>query len=96
MTDVLLHTRSTFFTKILHIKYRNNTAIRRCFAWKLHQKGEFMIFNILTEPWMGVVDNDGTEKLVGLRDYLVNAQRRKQTIRRTEETAAATGGNGDY
>lgn len=77
MTDVLLHTRSTFFTKILHIKYRNNTAIRRCFAWKLHQKGEFMIFNILTEPWMGVVDNDGTEKLVGLRDYLVNAHQYK-------------------
>ena len=36
-----------------------------------------MIFNILTEPWMGVVDNDGTEKLVGLRDYLVNAHQYK-------------------
>ena len=74
---MLLHTRSTFFTKILHIKYRNNTAIRRYFVWKSHQKGEFMIFNILTEPWMGVVDNDGTEKLVGLRDYLVNAHQYK-------------------
>ena len=36
-----------------------------------------MIFNILTEPWLGVVDNDGTEKLVGLRDYLVNAHQYK-------------------
>ena len=36
-----------------------------------------MTFDILTEPWMGVVDNDGTEKLVGLRDYLVNAHQYK-------------------
>ena len=31
------------------------------------------MFNVLYEPWMGVVDMDGNETLVGLRDYLVNA-----------------------
>lgn len=27
------------------------------------------MFNVLYEPWMGVVDMDGNETLVGLRDY---------------------------
>lgn len=31
------------------------------------------MFNVLYEPWMGVVDMNGNETLVGLRDYLVNA-----------------------
>lgn len=31
------------------------------------------MFNVLYEPWMGVVDMNGNEALVGLRDYLVNA-----------------------
>ncbi|PWY58447.1 hypothetical protein DMI82_15455 [Blautia sp. BCRC 81119] len=31
------------------------------------------MFNVLYEPWMGVIDMDGNETLVGLRDYLVNA-----------------------
>ena len=31
------------------------------------------MFNVLYEPWMGVIDMDGSETLVGLRDYLVNA-----------------------
>lgn len=30
-------------------------------------------YNILTEPWMPVIDRQGSEKLVGLRDYLINA-----------------------
>ncbi|MFR3344157.1 MAG: hypothetical protein ACLTS6_09105 [Anaerobutyricum sp.] len=33
-----------------------------------------MVFNVLTEPWMGVVDKETGEVLkVGLRDYIVNA-----------------------
>ena len=33
-----------------------------------------MIFDVLTEPWMGVVDKKTGEVLkVGLRDYIVNA-----------------------
>lgn len=33
-----------------------------------------MIFDVLTEPWMGVVDKETGEVLkVGLRDYIVNA-----------------------
>lgn len=33
-----------------------------------------MIFDILTEPWMGVIDKETGEVLkVGLRDYIVNA-----------------------
>lgn len=28
------------------------------------------MFNVLYEPWMGVVDMNGNEALVGLRDYL--------------------------
>lgn len=31
------------------------------------------MFNILYEPWMGVVDMEGNEKEVGLYDYIVNA-----------------------
>ena len=30
------------------------------------------MFNVLYEPWMGVVDMNGNEALVGERDYLVN------------------------
>ena len=34
-----------------------------------------MIFDVLTEPWMGVVDKETGKVLkVGLRDYIVNAQ----------------------
>lgn len=33
-----------------------------------------MIFDVLTEPWMGVVDKETGEVLkVGLRNYIVNA-----------------------
>ncbi len=33
-----------------------------------------MIFDILTEPWMGVIDKETGKVLkVGLRDYIVNA-----------------------
>lgn len=37
------------------------------------------MFNILYEPWMGVIDMNGNEKLVGLRDYLVNAHLYKRS-----------------
>lgn len=50
--------------KIQHIKLN-----------KIKIQGECkLIFNILTEPWMGVVDKkSGTLHKVGLREYLVNA-----------------------
>lgn len=39
-----------------------------------------MIFDILTEPWMGVIDKKtGNEKKVGLRDYIVNAHLYKRS-----------------
>ena len=37
------------------------------------------MFNVLYEPWMGVIDMNGKEKLVGLRDYLVNSHTYKRS-----------------
>lgn len=56
------------------------------------------MFNILHEPWMGVVDMDGNEMLVGLRDYLINAHlykysaenRQFAVLRRLQQRLAET------
>lgn len=56
------------------------------------------MFNILYEPWMGVIDMTGQEKLVGLRDYLVNAHLYKRSaenkfipiLRRLQQRLAET------
>lgn len=56
------------------------------------------MFNILHKPWMGVVDMDGNEMLVGLRDYLINAHLYKHSaenrqfavLRRLQQRLAET------
>lgn len=56
------------------------------------------MFNILYEPWMGVIDENGNEKSVGLRDYLVNAHIYKRSaenkfipiLRRLQQRLAET------
>lgn len=56
------------------------------------------MFNILYEPWMGVIDMNGNETLVGLRDYLVNAHlykcsaenRQFAVLRRLQQRLAET------
>lgn len=56
------------------------------------------MFNILHEPWMGVVDMNGNEILVGLRDYLINAHLYKRSaenkqfavLRRLQQRLAET------
>ena len=56
------------------------------------------MFNILYEPWMGVIDMNGNETQVGLRDYLVNAHlykcsaenRQFAVLRRLQQRLAET------
>ena len=56
------------------------------------------MFNILYEPWMSVIDMNGNETQVGLRDYLVNAHlykcsaenRQFAVLRRLQQRLAET------
>ena len=55
-------------------------------------------YNILTEPWMAVIDEQGKEISVGLRDFLVNAHKYKKSaenrnfpiVRRLQQRIAET------
>lgn len=55
-------------------------------------------YNILTEPWMAVIDEQGKEISVGLRDFLVNAHKYKKSaenrnlsiVRRLQQRLAET------